>query len=108
MFRIVHTSVNYYLFVLGGQTPYADNPNELLKEFVTLLEPNVQYNLLLTMDAVGLTTYSILSKEGLIIEEQYVQHNVTCPDNYFEGEVQGLYFGGTCRAPEDVIVIFSS
>jgi len=32
---------------------------------------------------------------------------VTCVSNYFEGTVQGLYFGGTCRAPEDVVVVYS-
>lgn len=31
-----------------------------------------------------------------------------CLDDYYEGTVQGLYFGGTCAAPEEVVCTYWS
>ena len=92
----------------NGLNPYADDPKDLLKAFTTLINPNVKYILKLSVDENGLTTYGLLTEDAIVIEEQYVQHNNTCVDSYFEGEVQGLYFGGTCRAPVDVTVVYES
>ena len=92
----------------NGLNPYADDPVNLLKQFDTLIEPDVKYILKLTVNDMGLTTYGLLDAEAVLIEQQQVQHNNTCVDNYFEGELQGLYFGGTCRAPVDVTVIYES
>jgi hypothetical protein len=88
-----------------GREPFA-TPG-LLKEFTTLLSPEVPYILELSMDATGLSTFSLLDSSGQLLEVQTVQHDNLCPDNYNEGFLQGLYFGGTCRAPVDVTVQYS-
>lgn len=92
----------------GGVAPYTGENPELLKIFTTILSPNIDYLLTLTMDATGLSVFKLSSSTGTAIETQTVQHSVLCEDNYYEGVVQGLYFGGTCRAPEDVTVHYTS
>jgi hypothetical protein len=91
----------------NGTTPM-ENPSAFMKEFATTIETETDYMLIMSMDDKGLTTFTLADADGTPLESQFVQHTVTCPDNYFEGTVQGLYFGGTCRAPEDVAVVFSS
>jgi hypothetical protein len=87
----------------GGDIPY-QNQGRLLKEFVLTVEPNVKYMLSMAMDATGLTTFTVGDENGSPLESQFIQHNNTCVDTYFEGKVEGLYFGGTCRAPEDIVI----
>jgi hypothetical protein len=91
----------------NGTTPM-ENPSAFMKEFATTIETETNYMLIMSMDDKGLTTFTLADADGAPLESQYVQHTVTCPDNYFEGTVQGLYFGGTCRAPEDVAVVYAS
>jgi hypothetical protein len=90
----------------GGLKPYQND--YLLKTFRTTLEPNIEYILNLVQDSTGLSTFNLQSSTGAIIETQYVQHTVTCSNNYAEGTVEGLYFGGTCRAPADLVVSYRS
>jgi hypothetical protein len=59
------------------------------------------------MDIDGLSIFSLYDESKTLLEQQTVQHLNTCVDNFSEGEVQGLYFGGTCRAPIDVVVTYS-
>lgn len=91
----------------NGVSPM-ENPAEFMKEFATTIETDTEYMLIMSMDDQGLTTFTLASAAGKMIESQYVQHTITCPDDYFKGTVQGLYFGGTCRAPEDVVIYYSS
>ena len=91
----------------NGVSPM-ENPSEFMKEFSTTIETDTEYMLIMNMDETGLTTFTLATAAGESIESQYVQHTVTCPDDYFKGTVQGLYFGGTCRAPEDVVIVYSS
>lgn len=91
----------------NGTSPM-ENPAAFMKAFKTTIETDVNYVLIMSMDESGLTTFTLADAAGAPLESQYVQHTATCPDNYFEGTVQGLYFGGTCRAPEDIVVVFSS
>lgn len=91
----------------NGAKPYPDNP-ELLKVFNTLLIPNVMYMLTLEMDESGLSQYHLSDSDGDSIETQTVQHQNACAENYNEGTVHGLYFGGDCRAPEDVTIQYWS
>jgi hypothetical protein len=92
----------------GGVPPYTgENPN-LLKPFITTIEPEVNYKLELLLDETGLSTFILKTEGNVEIERQYVQHSVTCVDNYFEGTVDGLYFGGTCTAPTNIVVNYIS
>jgi hypothetical protein len=90
----------------NGVSPM-ENPSAFMKAFATTIETDTEYMLIMAMDDAGLTTFTIATAAGQALETQTVQHTVTCVDNYFEGTVQGLYFGGTCRAPEDVVVVYS-
>lgn len=84
-----------------------ENPSEFMKTFKTTIDTDVDYMLIMTMDETGLTTFTLADAAGVALESQLVQHKVTCPDDYFKGTVQGWYFGGTCHAPEDVLVVYS-
>ena len=84
-----------------------ENPSEFMKAFTTTISTETKYMLIMGMDNTGLTTFSLAQSDGTVIESQYVQHKNTCEDNYYEGTVQGWYFGGTCRAPVDVTVVYS-
>mmetsp|Transcript_3319 Transcript_3319/g.6034 ORF Transcript_3319/g.6034 Transcript_3319/m.6034 type:complete len:230 (+) Transcript_3319:63-752(+) len=91
----------------NGLNPYSDDPS-LLPVFSTLLVPSVTYTLALSMDNVGKTSYILMTDTGGVLETHVVQHTNTCVDNFNEGIVDGLYFGGSCRAPEVVGVEYTS
>ena len=92
----------------AGTAPYTGENPELLKIIEQLLHPNVDYRLDLEMDASGLSTFTVSSADGVEMESVSVQHSNTCSEDFNEGTLQGLYFGGTCTAPVDVTVQFSS
>jgi len=92
----------------AGVAPYTGENPGLLQEFKTTIYANTQYKYTLAMDETGLSTFILSSVDGTELETQYVQHTVLCVDNYFEGTVQGLYFGGTCAAPITVIAKYES
>ena len=60
------------------------------------------------MDGAGKTLYILMTDSGDVLETHAVQHTNTCIDNFNEGIVDGLYFGGSCRAPEEVGVQYTS
>jgi hypothetical protein len=86
--------------------PYTGENPELLKTFSTTLYPEAAYTLGMSMSETGLTTFSLLDSKKFLLETQAVQHQNLCVDNFYEGIVDGLYFGGTCEAPVDVIVTY--
>ena len=91
----------------AGVAPYTgENPN-LLQQFQATISPNVPYILHMVMEDNGITTFSLLQNDSTWIESVQVQHTNLCEKNYYEGIVDGLYFGGTCRAPVDVVVTYS-
>lgn len=93
----------------NGVAPYTGENPDLLRVFKTLVVPEVEFRLRMVMAVDGQTMFSLIDPiTGTVMEQQIVQHKQTCPDNYFEGTVNGLYFGGTCVAPEDVWVTYSS
>eukprot|EP01031_Cornospumella_fuschlensis_P028992 gene28992-34994_t len=92
----------------NGVPPYTGENPGLLKEFHTLIFPDTQYILQLIMDSTGLSTFNLRDKYGSLLESQYVQHSQLCEDNFYEGTVQGLYFGGTCAAPEEIVCTYWS
>lgn len=94
----------------NGIKPYTEekeNPN-LSKVFSTLLLTEVIYSLALEMNADGQSRFRLSTSSGDLIEEQVIQHDNKCEDNYFEGILHGLYFGGTCVAPEDISIQYFS
>ena len=103
----------YFIFKIAaysydnGVAPYTGENPELLKDFTTTLFPDTEYIFALSMDESGLSTFSLFDSNSSLIEVQTVQHLNKCKDNYSEGIVDGLYFGGTCVAPESVIVSYS-
>ena len=95
-----HLSTDTYDFIV-------DDPS-LLKVFSVLLEPLVEYILAISMDISGVSSFILMNSSGGVLETQDVQHNTKCEENYFEGYVLGLYFGGDCRAPVDLGVDYVS
>ena len=92
----------------GGVAPYTGEKPQLLQEFKTTIPAATPFKYGMIMNDQGLTTFMLSTAEGVLLETQLVQHDVWCADNYFEGTVQGLYFGGTCRAPATVVVAYQS
>lgn len=95
----------------GGVAPYTGENPELMKSFKTTVVPNEAYRYRMIMDANGLSTFMLyggVGGEETLLETVTIQHKVTCSDNYNEGTVDGLYFGGTCEAPEDIVVVYQS
>ena len=92
-----------------GVAPYTGENSNLLKEFSTTLFPDKTYELTMDMDDTGLTNFGLFDADlSSELEKQSVQHDNMCTDNFYEGTVDGLYFGGTCEAPEDVVVTYYS
>ena len=60
------------------------------------------------MDENGLSTFSLFDFQLREIESQTIQHTNICEENYFKGTVDGLYFGGTCTAPSEIIVSYTA
>lgn len=92
----------------NGIPPYTGQNPELLKDFKTLIAPDTKYKLQLVMDETGLSVFNLRDEGGALLETQTVQHSQLCVDDYFQGTVQGLYFGGTCEAPEKVVCTYWS
>ena len=90
-----------------GVKPYTGENPELLKEFTLTILPETRYMLIMSMSEEGLTTFTLANADGTVLEVQTVQHSNLC-DDYNKGVVDGLYFGGTCEAPEDVYCTYQS
>lgn len=60
------------------------------------------------MESNGLSNFLLYDAVGTLVEVQSVQHENICAENYYEGVLQGLYFGGTCRAPVEVVVEYGA
>lgn len=87
----------------GGVAPYTGQDPGLLKTFKTTIAPDQFYVYELLVDDTGLSTFVLKSADNVELERQTVQHKTLCVDNYYEGTVQGLYFGGTCKAPVEIV-----
>ena len=118
----------------GGVAPYTGQNPKLLQAFTTTILPNTRITLGMDMHADGNTLFTLYApfpsplsypysnpnlnpntnttrydaETGTEIETQTTVHDTLCEDNYYEGTVNGLYYGGTCRAPEDVVVEYES
>ncbi len=85
----------------------------MLKEFKTVIYPDNTYRFTIDMYENGTSVFSLyeVNADGAsetFLESEIVQHSNTCTDNYYEGTVDGLYFGGTCTAPIEITVLYSS
>lgn len=92
----------------NGIAPYTGERPDLMKTFTNTILPDQIYKLTLTMNDDGLSTFDLSDINNNLIETQYINHENKCIKNYYEGIVDGLYFGGTCRAPIDIIVTYYS
>lgn len=93
-----------------GIAPYKEPGTSmgLLQPFDTLVNINTYYTLNMVMDEEGLTTYNLYTTDMKLLETHVVQHTQLCSDNYYMGTVNGLYFGGDCKAPVDIVVQYKS
>ena len=91
-----------------GNKPYDGKHPDLMKTFQNTILPNTKYNLTLNMNINGTSTFILSDKDGSHIETQYITHNKTCEKNFSKGLLTALYFGGSCRAPENIIVEYVS
>lgn len=114
---------SYVVFVAGaysydnGNAPYVEPQisKGYMQSFKTLVYPNKPYYYYMEMDDSGLTSFSLFavadvnnSTSRTLLETLHVQHETVCADNYFKGTVLGLYFGGTCVAPVEIVAEYIS
>ncbi len=92
----------------NGVAPYTGERDDLMKTFSNTILPDQIYKLTLSMNDDGLSTFDLSDVNNNLIETQYINHENKCSKNYYEGIVDGLYFGGTCNAPTDIIVTYYS
>ena len=90
----------------NGVKPYSGDNWRLLRHFSTILLPGVLYTLGMKSFPDGRVVHSLFASSGALLEEQTNQHEHLCAD-YQQGQVNGLYFGGTCTAPLDVSVTYT-
>jgi hypothetical protein len=91
----------------NGVTPYPNENWELSKTFTTILQPDVGYILKMESYANGTVVHSISSSTNTLLESKSNVHSNLCT-NYEQGAVLGLYFGGTCSAPQDITVKYET
>ncbi len=87
----------------AGRTPYPDENWDLSKTFNTILQPDVAYILGMESFSNGTVLHSLRSADGTSLDSKTNIHSNLC-SNYEQGSVLGLYFGGTCAAPQDITV----
>ena len=90
----------------NGVKPYPANP-DLLKPFQTTISPEVPFLYTLAMSDDGASTFLLSDHVGVLLESVVVNHATLCEENYYEGTLQGFYFGGQCTAPEEMNVFYS-
>ena len=90
----------------AGTKPYSQDNWRLLREFKTILQPEIQYGLGMESFANGSVAYSLLDSQGILLEQIVNQHENLC-SKFQQGLIHGLYFGGTCRAPLDIMVTYA-
>lgn len=86
----------------GGRKPH-ESRGVLLKEFSTKLRTDTWYRFQMTFEETK-TTYQLSDDANQVLEVHAVEHRA-CPD-FNQGWIQGLYFGGQCRAPQTVSVCY--
>ena len=91
----------------AGATPFPNEDWRLSHTFSTVLQPDVTFVLGMRSLPDGTVVHSLYSRDWSLLESKTNTHTNLCT-NYQEGSVQGLYFGGTCTAPEDISVVYEA
>ena len=91
----------------SGTTPYPNENWDLSKTFSTILQTDVAYILGMKSFDDGSVVHSLFSSDWTLLEFKTNYHSNLCT-NYEQGSVLGLYFGGTCTAPEDISVTYEA
>ena len=92
----------------AGTTPYPNENWRLSQTFSTIVQPNVAYILGMESFADGSVLHSLYDGDWTLLETKTNVHNNRCEANYEQGSVLGLYFGGTCTAPDDIKVAYEA
>lgn len=90
-----------------GTTPYPNENWALSKTFTTILQPDVAFILGMESFADGTVLHSLYTEDWALLESKTNAHSNLCT-NYEQGSVLGLYFGGTCTAPDDITVTYEA
>ncbi|KAL3811086.1 hypothetical protein ACHAXA_008063 [Cyclostephanos tholiformis] len=91
----------------AGTTPYPNENWDLSKTFSTILQPDVAYILGMESFSNGTVLHSLRSHDGTLLESKINIHTNLCM-NYEQGTVLGLYFGGSCTAPQSISVLYAA
>ena len=92
----------------GGTKPFPNENWELSRTFSTILEPEKPYILGMESFSDGSVVHYLYTENWELLETQTNQHSNLCPSDYNQGSVLGLYFGGTCTAPQDISVTYEA
>ena len=92
----------------GGTKPFPNENWELSRTFSHILQPKIPYILGMESFSDGRVVHTLHDDNWTLLETQTNQHSNLCPSNYEVGNVLGLYFGGTCTAPQDVTVTYEA
>ena len=92
----------------AGVTPFPDENWDLSKTFATVLQPDVPYILGMESYVDGSVVHTLHSGDWTLLETKTNYHSNLCENNFEQGTVLGLYFGGTCTAPQDVTVTYEA
>lgn len=92
----------------NGIVPYTNENWDLSKTFSTIVQPSVAYILGMESFINGTVAHTLSSSNGTLLELKTNVHSNLCTTNYQEGTVLGLYFGGTCTAPQAISVKYEA
>jgi len=92
----------------GGTKPFPNENWELSRTFSTILEPEKPYIIGMESFSDGQVVHFLYTENWELLETQTNQHSNLCPSDYEVGSVLGLYFGGTCTAPQDITVTYEA
>jgi hypothetical protein len=92
----------------NGSVPYTNENWDLSKTFSTILQPSIAYILGMESFINGSVVHTLSSSNGALLESKTNKHSNLCTSNYQQGTVLGLYFGGTCTAPQAISVKYET
>lgn len=88
----------------NGTIPYK-NIGTYLKQFNHTVEVDTWYNYTIYIEDTQ-SIFALAYENGTVIETQTIEHrNCTSQTN---GNLQALYFGGECEAPQEVTVCYGA
>ena len=91
-----------------GRKPFPNENWELSRTFNKILQPETPYIIGMESFIDGRVVHYLYTENWVLLETQTNQHSNLCPSDYEVGSVLGLYFGGTCTAPQDISVTYEA